>query len=598
MKYSARKNPLLIFFLFLFTFALSACSGDGSSDPTVNENTPNTTVTVKAPEQVRVNAGDGRVSVTWTSVPGAFEFNVYYGTAPGVTKANGTKVDDLHSPSTIRHLTNGTTYYFVVTSVNDSGESDISAEASATPSATPPPAAPTDVTAEALIGEVLISWTPSADATAYTIYYRTAPNVTTGDSTKMTANENPETVGPLFNNQTYYFVVTATNANGESTTSFETHATPLPNPPPLRPKDVTAEEGNGQATISWSPVTDATSYNVYYTSEKFVISKTTGTKVASTTSPAIITGLTNNVAYFFVVAAVNDGGESVDSSPVSATPMAEKPVPALVEIPGGEFQMGDNLDDIVYALPVHGVDISTFYIDKYSTTYDLWTTVYTYAIAHGYAFDHAGTNGSDGYGTNMPVTTINWYDVLKWLNARSEMEGRTPVYYTDINKTVVYKTGQMDLTNDMVKWSADGYRLPTEAEWEKAARGDRTGWRYPWGDDLSPGNANYDMLMTTSVGVYPANGYGLYDMAGNVFQWVWDCVTDEYKDYSYTPIYSDVSDPHGPDWVSDESRRIRRGGAYAEGDEWLKCAERVFRAPTYAAPYFGFRSASNALNAP
>ncbi len=598
MKYSALKNPLLLFFLFLITFALSACSGDGSSDPPVNDTTPDTTVNLNAPEQVRVNAGNGRVYVTWTSVPKAFEFNIYYGTTPGVTKASGTKVEDQHSPSaSIKGLTNGTTYYFVVTSVNDSGESDISAEASATPSATPPPKAPTDVTAEAGIYQALISWTPSADATSYTIYYQTAPNVTTASPTYVTNAVSPQVVSPLINSQTYYFVVTATNADGESAPSFETHTTPLASPPPLRPSGVTAAEGDGQATISWSPVDGAISYNVYYTSQKFVISKTTGTKVANATRPAVITGLTNKVAYFFVVTAVNGSGESADSSVVSATPMAESPAPTLVEIPAESFQMGDSLDDIAYALPVHDVDISTFYIDKYSTTYELWKTVYDWATDHGYEFDHVGTNGSEGYGTNMPVTTINWYDVLKWLNARSQMEGRTPVYYTDSGHTVIYKTGQEDLTNDKVDWSANGYRLPTEAEWEKAARGKLVGKRYPWGDVLSSEMANYNMLMTTSVGVYPANGYGLHDMAGNVFQWVWDCVTDKNRDYSDTSIYNEV-DTHGPNWVLDESRRIRRGGAYAEGDEFLKCAERVFRAPTYAAPYFGFRSASNALNAP
>lgn len=273
----------------------------------------------------------------------------------------------------------------------------------------------------------------------------------------------------------------------------------------------------------------------------------------------------------------------------AAAPPAEARGPGLVRIAAGPFRMGDGLDKTRYALPVVEVDLDEYDIDRHETTHELWVEVYAWAIGHGYAFDNPGRNGSGGKGSGLPVVMVSWYDAVKWLNARSEKEGRTPAYYVDDTHAGVYRDGRVDLTNAQVKWDANGYRLPTEAEWEKAARGGVDGRRYPWGNQLEEGRANHDLGGTAPVGTYPPNGHGLFDMAGNVFEWVWDWGS-EAQAYDWAADAGAARNPRGPD-ASDKGTRVRRGGGFSYGSRYLKCCERMFRKPTYTAPYFGFRSA-------
>jgi len=181
---------------------------------------------------------------------------------------------------------------------------------------------------------------------------------------------------------------------------------------------------------------------------------------------------------------------------------------SMALIPAGPFTMGNCMDageGDSDELPLHSVYISAFYMDKYEVSKTQWDTVYTWAVSHGYTFDNAGS----GKAATHPVQSVNWYDCVKWCNARSEMEGRTPCYYTSAALSTVYRTGDLTIANDWVNWSANGYRLPTEAEWEKAARGGTSGHRFPWSDadTIQHARANYYSDVYYAYDTSPTRGY-------------------------------------------------------------------------------------------
>jgi formylglycine-generating enzyme required for sulfatase activity len=242
-------------------------------------------------------------------------------------------------------------------------------------------------------------------------------------------------------------------------------------------------------------------------------------------------------------------------------------------IPAGPFQMGD--DRVGGATPVHTVTVSAFAMDKWEVSIELWESVRAWGNAHGYDLVAGGS-----FGAKHPVHTVNWWDVVKWNNARSEKEGKVPAYYEDVAITQVYRGGEK--APGGVKWDA-GYRLPTEAEWEKAARGGVSGKLYPWGtDEISTDLANYKASnkgKTMPIGSYGANGYGLYDMVGNVWEWTWDW----YGDYAQTA----QTDPRGP---SSGSKRVIRGCSWINSAEECRVALRYGYYPGDRDGILGFRS--------
>jgi formylglycine-generating enzyme required for sulfatase activity len=209
-----------------------------------------------------------------------------------------------------------------------------------------------------------------------------------------------------------------------------------------------------------------------------------------------------------------------------------------------------------------GQSVAAFYIAQTETTWGQWQSVRTYAAANGYDIGSAGA----GSGTDYPVTNVSWFEVAKWCNACSEQDGLTPVYRVN---NLVYKTGDSTPTMDA---TANGYRLPTEAQWEFAARGgvSTQNYEYSGSNEINAvawyvsnsGNA------THAVGTKLANELGVSDMTGNVWEWC----------ESWYP-------------GSEGSIRVFRGGGWGGNAGLCRVAYRDNVIPSYSDGNIGFRVA-------
>jgi formylglycine-generating enzyme required for sulfatase activity len=278
----------------------------------------------------------------------------------------------------------------------------------------------------------------------------------------------------------------------------------------------------------------------------------------------------------------------------------------MAAIPGGTFVMGATTnmghESHPEELPQHEVRVSGFFMDLREVTKALWDDVAAWASTNGYDID---TGSAHGKSPAHPVSDANWYDGLKWCNARSEREGLTPCFYvSDAWDTgTVYRMDWHDPDPGQVNWAASGYRLPTEAEWEMAARGGAAGRRFPWADadTVDRGRANYfsawteegapsfpyDLAteegydpayatgghpFTSPAGSFVPNGYGLSDMAGNVAEWCWDFYLSNW----YGQAEASQPDPTGPPFGN---WRVIRGGSWNQNAHALRVATRTWNSP-------------------
>lgn len=217
----------------------------------------------------------------------------------------------------------------------------------------------------------------------------------------------------------------------------------------------------------------------------------------------------------------------------------------MAPIPSGEFQMGSENAET----PLHTVYLDAFYIDRYSVTNALYKK---FVDSTGHSTPEYWDDPRFSF-PDQPVVGVNWHDAEAYAN-----------------------------------WAEK--RLPTEAEWEKAARGGLVSKRYPWGNDILHEDANYGPSTdgisapnhTLLVGSYAPNGYGLYDMAGNVWEWCSDWYAEDYY------VNSPGKNPQGPDTGE---AKVLRGGAWDYPASFQKVNCRICLNPLYSNVFVGFRCA-------
>lgn len=323
----------------------------------------------------------------------------------------------------------------------------------------------------------------------------------------------------------------------------------------IRTDDLTITVSGSDVLITWSAVPNAESYKVYsaLTPEADFVEDLTGT--------------------FLPI----DGGMSWSASVDGAkrfyhvTSLSAGDVPPMpdnfVLVEGGTFNNGTS-----------DVTLSSFYMDKFETTQEEYEIV-------------MGTNPSN-FNTVVdgPVEQVSWYNAIEYCNRRSMAEGLTPCYSYSTDGTnpanwpAGWNTDEDNHINVSCDWSAIGYRLPSEAEWEYAARGGLQSQGYTYSGSNTIGDVawyNRNSGNTThTVGTKAANELGLYDMSGNVLEWAWDI-------YGSYPSGTQIN----PTGANSGSCRVKRGGGWYGSASICRVANRndYYFGPNGSGNYIGFR---------
>ncbi|MBC8368905.1 MAG: SUMF1/EgtB/PvdO family nonheme iron enzyme [Planctomycetes bacterium] len=292
---------------------------------------------------------------------------------------------------------------------------------------------------------------------------------------------------------------------------------------------------------------------------------------------------------------IEDANGAVDSAIVDIDVSDSIPT-GMVAIAGGTFEMGDHAG-VGYSSehPVHSVTLDSFYMDEYEVSNQQFADFLNdellssnVVISNGAVYQTGGLgqlicvlgNGLLLNGTTIiinageeirPAVDLTWFGAVLYCNWLSAVNGKTTCY---------------DPTTFACDYAADGFRLPTEAEWEYASRGGEYTpyYQFPWSSNsITSGDANYgnNVGSTVDVGSYQANGYGLYDTAGNVSEWCGDY---------YSPTYYSSSPSVNPTGPATGSYKVVRGGDWISSSNNLRCASRIFTNPSTNYIGIGFRT--------
>ena len=325
-------------------------------------------------------------------------------------------------------------------------------------------------------------------------------------------------------------------------------------------------------------------------------------------------------------------GDQIDETLYAAVAASMMPAPTgMALVPAGSFEMGNVVGDTLTfgELPVHTVRVSAFYMDRTQVTNEQMRAVLQWAYDRGkitaaadavrnavgdqqllldlaadacqLLFDDVVSHKFvvNAGQRDVPCVEVTWYGAAAYANYRSEMESKAPCF---------------DFSNWSCDFSENGYRLPTEAEWERAARGELVGKRFPWGDTITHEQANYrsiddplsqpydisptrglhpdqayivlptgvDIPIPASAWLFPANRYGLHGMAGNVWEWCYDW----YGFGWYDEPDADADNTTGP---ASGSSRVNRGGSAVEEAKRSRCSSRSSVPGSVSHNMLGFR---------
>ena len=568
----------------------SIASLEKSGTPFNNYSKPN------PPTNITIIPGNASNKISWSSIAGATSYNIYFRTEAMVTTTNSVLLQNKNSPFEHANLVNETTYYYIITAVNSYGESIASIEKSGKPSfQIANPLSPKNVSVEGGNELNRITWEEVSGASSYNIYFSLSPGVNIEARTKLENKTSPFEHKGLENGKTYYYVITALNSSGESVQSTEKAATPEAIQQIVTIKNITSaievEQGE-YINLSYSVNDGGT--NKYY-SLQFEFDLNLDDNTGATAFKAIgnykgdytLDCDTSRVSpgnYYLAIRAreinSSDPFQCVHSQakitirPPSPISLGEGIAIEMVPIEPGFFTMGKY--ETIYGqttsdvLPYRHVWITKgFYIGKYEVTQEQFKTIMNESPSYW--------NSTNSYSNTAknPVENISWYEALEFCNKLSINQGLTPCYSGEGSNNSFDESDTIECD-----WSANGYRLPTEAEWEYCCRygtpystlRDSFAWGTALDAETIKQNAWYRFNAeeafwtnphaekggTQPVGKKLPNSWGLYDMHGNVAEFCWD-----WYDFYYYEQDDNKTDPRGASLGFKYGfHKIIRGGHY------------------------------------